>query len=151
MNAPMVAELALAPGVIGIAPAPWQSGWRAAYEAWRPDIVVGLTQAHEAPAGFEWAQTPYVHWPIVDYGVPERGDWADLAARLHAGLDRGDRVLLHCRGGCGRSGMVFLRLLIERGEEGAAALARVRAVRPCAVETEAQMAWAMAPTMVSGQ
>ena len=38
--------------------------------------------------------------------------------------------------------MVVLRLMMECGERPAAALARLRAVRPCAVETQAQMAWA---------
>jgi len=57
-------------------------------------------------------------------------------------LQGGGRVLIHCRGGCGRSGMAALRLMIESGEEAGAALSRLRALRPCAVETEAQMAWA---------
>ncbi len=34
------------------------------------------------------------------------------------------------------------RLMVEAGEAGDRALARLRAVRPCAVETEAQMGWA---------
>ena len=45
------------------------------------------------------------------------------------------RVLIHCMGGCGRSGMAALRLMIEAGEAPGAALERLRAVRPCAVET----------------
>ncbi|MBR9844091.1 MAG: protein phosphatase, partial [Rhodobacteraceae bacterium] len=49
---------------------------------------------------------------------------------------------VHCFGGCGRSGMAIMRLLVEMGEEPEAALARLRAVRPCAVETEAQRLWA---------
>ena len=51
-------------------------------------------------------------------------------------------MLVHCRGGCGRSGMAVLRLMVEAGEAPEEALARLRAVRPCAVETEAQMDWA---------
>jgi hypothetical protein len=38
--------------------------------------------------------------------------------------------------------MVVLRLLIECGVAPEAALNRLRMSRPCAVETEAQMAWA---------
>ena len=41
--------------------------------------------------------------------------------------------------------MAALRLMVEAGEDGVAALARLREMRPCAVETEAQMAWALAP------
>jgi hypothetical protein len=40
--------------------------------------------------------------------------------------------------------MAVLRLMIEAGEEPQSALARLRKVRPCAVETEAQMQWALA-------
>jgi len=51
---------------------------------------------------------------------------------------------VHCRGGCGRSGMIALRLMIEIGEAADDALARLRAVRPCAVETPQQLRWATA-------
>ncbi len=55
---------------------------------------------------------------------------------------QGGRVLVHCMGGCGRSGMALLRLMVESGEPADRALARLRAVRPCAVETPEQLAWA---------
>ncbi len=48
-------------------------------------------------------------------------------------------VLVHCRGGLGRSGMIVARLLAERGET--APIDRVRRARPGAVETEDQAAW----------
>jgi hypothetical protein len=38
--------------------------------------------------------------------------------------------------------MAILRLMVESGEDPPAALARLRAVRPCAVETERQHCWA---------
>jgi hypothetical protein len=38
--------------------------------------------------------------------------------------------------------MIALRLMVEDGEAPDAALARLRAARPCAVETNAQMRWA---------
>jgi len=40
--------------------------------------------------------------------------------------------------------MIALRLLVERGEDASSALARLRAARPRAVETDAQLAWASA-------
>jgi hypothetical protein len=40
--------------------------------------------------------------------------------------------------------MIALRILVERGEGGEAALARLRSVRPGAVETPEQLAWASA-------
>ncbi|MDH5531227.1 MAG: protein phosphatase, partial [Paracoccaceae bacterium] len=48
--------------------------------------------------------------------------------------------------GCGRSGMAVLRLMVEAGEPVDVALIRLRKVRPCAVETDAQLAWASRQT-----
>ena len=69
-------------------------------------------------------------------------EWPGLSAQLHEILDEGGAVLVHCHGGHGRAGMVALRLLVERGEAPEAALKRIRAVRPGAVQTDGQYRWA---------
>ena len=114
-------------------------------------MVVSLIEATEAPEtihdlpglldrrGIRWR-----HFPIEDYGVPRDSDWPALAGVLHRVLDEGGRILLHCWGGKGRSGMIALRLMVERGETFSAAFERLRALRPGAVETDAQRAWAEA-------
>jgi protein-tyrosine phosphatase len=87
----------------------------------------------------------WLHMPIVDFGSPgrsSRGGWETIGPDLHRVLDAGGAVVLHCHGGCGRTGMAALRLMVERGEAPDQALERLRAVRPCAVETAAQLAWA---------
>jgi len=38
--------------------------------------------------------------------------------------------------------MAALRLMVEAGEDANDALLRLRSIRPCAVETDAQMIWA---------
>lgn len=143
-------------GAIGLCRMPGRSGDvaadLAAIAAWSPRIVVSLAEAQElaahGAAGIGAALVArgiaHRHFPIVDYGAPAAGDpaWATLAAELHAALGAGGRALVHCMGGCGRSGMIALRLMVERGEAAEAALKRLRAVRPCAVETEGQMRWA---------
>jgi protein-tyrosine phosphatase len=144
-------------GRIGLCRMPGRSGDLskdgAVIRAWTPTAAVTLTTTDEldrhgasglsvllAEAGIN-----HHHFSIVDFGAPEDdAAWPLLAARLHTALDAGGGVLLHCLGGCGRSGMIALRLMIERGEAPDPALARLRAVRPCAVETEGQMAWAKA-------
>ncbi len=90
----------------------------------------------------------WVHLPVEDYGTPspevdER--WVEASAAVRHALSGGGRILVHCKGGCGRSGMAVLRLMIECGEHPDAALQRLRALRPCAVETDEQMEWAIAP------
>jgi protein-tyrosine phosphatase len=90
--------------------------------------------------------TRWIAFPVADMGVPERdsaADWRAASSAARAALRGGGRVLVHCRAGCGRSGMAALRLMVECGERPEVALRRLRAMRPCAVETEAQLAWAL--------
>lgn len=140
---------------LGICPLPGRQGAAlddlAVLRAWRPDIVVSMTEPEEmarynmADLAGLLAQRGIDHaaFPVRDFGTPEAGgEWPALAARLHAILDAGGAVLAHCHGGQGRSGMVLMRLMVERGQTPEAALAAIRAVRPGAVETAAQDAWA---------
>ncbi len=86
----------------------------------------------------------WLHFPVADYSTPQRykQSWSEISNEAHEVLGASGRVLTHCYGGCGRSGMVFLRLMREAGEPVEWALERLREVRPCAVETDAQKAWA---------
>jgi protein-tyrosine phosphatase len=149
-------------GDIGLCRMPGRAGDLAAdldvIAAWRPRVVVSLTDevelaAHAGMLRERLARSciPHRHFPIKDYGVPTADGpaWSGFASGLHAVLDDGGRVLVHCMGGCGRSGMIALRLMVEQGEVSRDALARLREVRPCAVETEAQMAWATHPSLRS--
>jgi len=84
-------------------------------------------------AGLTWH-----HWPIVDLGVPARifeALWRTEAEAVCRDLARGARVVIHCRGGRGRSGLVAARLLVEMGLTNADAFAAVRAIQPLAMES----------------
>lgn len=123
--------------------------------SWTPAMVVSLTtglemfvaKAHQMGNDLQERGTRWCHMPIEDFGTPDPAfeeKWPDLSRDIRKALSGGGRVLVHCRGGCGRSGMVALRLMIEAGEAPDDAVARLRSVRACAVETDAQMAWALA-------
>lgn len=155
-----IAELTLRQGWLGICPMPGRSGDYAPdvakIAAWGPDLVLTMTGLDElrvlgasslgadlSAQGIGW-----LHRPVADFGIPGRhvqAAWPELTSRAHAILSRGGKVLAHCLGGCGRSGTVLLRLMVEAGEDPKAALTRLRAVRPCAIETPAQFAWASKP------
>lgn len=145
-----VHALPLLAGNLAIAPVPGP-GEVAAIRDWGPAHVVTLLTDHEIRVldlpPLDALGAMWWHLPIADFGIPA-GDtaarWPDVCDALLAGLADGARVLVHCRGGCGRSGMIALRLMVAAGEAPDAALARLRAVRPCAVETPAQLAWAIA-------
>lgn len=99
--------------------------------------VCDLHQAFDA-RGFLWRG-----FPIPDFGIPASdAAWSPLSLLAHDVMGHGGSVLIHCHGGLGRSGMIALRLMVERGEEPVAALTRLRTVRPGAVEIEAQFDWA---------
>ena len=123
--------------------------------AWNAAIVVTLMEAHEldkvaiANIGAEvrLRHMEWHHWPIVDVNVPDaafEAVWPEHSAKLRTVLACGGRVLIHCRGGLGRAGMLAARLLVETGVPAADAMAKVRAVRPGAVETRAQERWVAA-------
>ena len=120
-----------------------------AIKKWDADVVLTLVETHElqslnVPALGKEVQARGVAWlhlPIVDNWIPDaafEASWDAETARLHAILDRGGRILVHCKGGLGRAGMIATRLLIERGVTAVEAIAAVRRTRPGAVENAAQ-------------
>lgn len=97
--------------------------------------VPGLGDAITA-RGLEW-----FHMPIQDGAAPEiRFDavWERKRTRLADTLQRGECVLVHCRGGLGRAGTVACLLLMDQGMGWREAMTLVRAVRPGAIETTVQ-------------
>ena len=97
----------------------------------------------------------WAHLPIEDVRTPTpdwETNWSVTRTTLHAALDAGGRVLVHCKGGLGRAGLVAARLLIERGAQPDWAIAEVRKVRPGAIETSAQEAYLrkLAASLMSG-
>lgn len=123
------------------------------FREWKPGIVVTMTtEAELAEVGGENFGTDiqamasrWCHLPIEDFGVPGpevEAKWPEVSRNMRQALRGGGRVIVHCKGGCGRSGMVALRLMVECGEDRFAALNRLRALRDCAVETKPQLQWA---------
>lgn len=153
------AELPLGGGVLAISPMPGRGG---AYQAdlrdllaFGPALVLTMTTGAELaskgaetlPADLARNGIAWLHLPIADFGAPgavTAALWPEASAKARGVLAKGGKVLVHCMGGCGRSGMAALRLMVETGEEPSAALTRLRAVRPCAVETPEQYGWASA-------
>lgn len=120
---------------------------------WKPAIVASMTTevelvTHGAAtlgADLQAMGTRWMHLPVEDFSTPSAQvdlSWKTASAQILAALSGGGRVLIHCKGGCGRSGMAVLRLMIEAGEDAHDALKRLRAVRSCAVETQGQWDWA---------
>ena len=125
---------------------------------WNPDLVLTMTTTAEmeragssdlpdrlAEAGVQW-----IHLPIADFGAPKGSteeNWPDASRAARRVLQNGGRVLSHCFGGRGRSGMMVMRLMVELGEPADTALSKIRAVRQGAVENTKQRDWAAAGSL----
>ena len=86
--------------------------------------------------GLEW-----YHLPIMNRDTPSpefEMKWAVSGQRLRVRLRNGERIVLHCKNGLGRAGMIAARLLVELGESPDTAIRRVRVARPGAIETSLQ-------------
>jgi len=55
--------------------------------------------------------------PIPDEGAPDLHDLRPLIAWIQAKIDTGDRILVHCRYGIGRTGTAVLAYLLSAGYE----------------------------------
>ena len=83
----------------------------------------------------------WMNLPIVDFSTPDEffeSQWSKTLTILQKTLDTDGRVLIHCRGGLGRTGLFVSRLLIEYGWSPDKAILEVRAARPGAIETQEQ-------------
>ena len=85
-------------------------------------------------------QLDFHAFPITDAGVPSSVVWtATLVQMLLARVRSGDTVVVHCRGGLGRAGLVAACCLTAVGYDAERAIATVREVRsPSAIETLGQ-------------
>lgn len=157
MSGFVIHALSVSDGILAIAPMPGRGGHYAEDMAhlhdWRPALVMTMlshpelraTGHQNIGADLQDMGTRWMHVPVPDMGVPgpeAEEAWHKASNAALSALQGKGRVLIHCMGGCGRSGMAALRLMIEAGEAPGAALERLRAVRPCAVETPEQLDWA---------
>jgi protein-tyrosine phosphatase len=132
----------------------------AAIEAWGASTLLSLVERSElarlgvpdfadavAATGLRWLQVP-----ITDMQVPNaatRAAWLAERGELEAALQRGDKVLVHCAAGLGRTGMLVARLLVDDGLQPAVAIERVRRARPGTIETAAQADFVMRDRLFS--
>ena len=78
------------------------------------------------------------HFAVNDMAAPSFAQAVDLCRRVEAPLRANEGVALHCRGGLGRTGTALALLLVWFGDRAEAAIAKVRAARPLAIQTVAQ-------------
>jgi protein-tyrosine phosphatase len=98
-----------------------------------------LTEASEVKAqGMVFAS-----FPIPDRQIPKsEAELADLLEMFSRSLSEGKNVVVHCRGGIGRSGLIAASLLVRKGISPGAAVELVSAARGVTIpETSEQREW----------
>lgn len=115
---------------------------------WGATALVNLLEIHEMQqlqvpglGTMAAASMEYFHLPIRDGDVPGpdfEQAWAGAGAQLRQRLRAGEKILIHCKGGLGRTGTVAARLLVELGIDPEEAIRRVRAARPGAIDHPVQ-------------
>jgi atypical dual specificity phosphatase len=98
-----------------------------------------LSLTHEPPPGDPEAfGLAWRHQPIEDFGVPTPEEFDAAWAWVQEQRAAGRRVVVHCRAGCGRTGMVLAAFLAADGMRPEEAVALVRRRRPGSIETPEQ-------------
>jgi protein-tyrosine phosphatase len=85
----------------------------------------------------------FISFPIPDRGIPSSSTAAmEMLDEVLNEIQRGKNVLVHCRQGIGRAGMVAASLLVLNGAEPRAAIEEVSRARGVPVpETAEQEQW----------
>ncbi|MDD3258676.1 MAG: ADP-ribosylglycohydrolase family protein [Smithellaceae bacterium] len=120
-----------------------------AIQAWGARALVNLMEEHE----YELLRVPdyvekvnsfpmeFYHLPITDVHPPDQRFfdlWKSAGPKLRQILLDGGKILIHCRGGLGRTGTVAAQLLVELGMPHEKAIQAVRDARPDTIETRDQ-------------
>ncbi len=99
-------------------------------------VPVGLLGSWAKESGLEWN-----HLPVKDIDIPDdrfEDLWTYSGLRLRNTLARGDKIVIHCLGGLGRTGTVAGRLLVEFGDEPETAIKKIREARQGSIQTAPQ-------------
>ncbi len=85
----------------------------------------------------------YIPFPIKDRSVPESpARTVQLVRDLHLKLLAGQRMVIHCRAGIGRSGLMAACILVHTHESPRNAFARISKARRVGVpDTQEQIDW----------
>ena len=143
------------PGRLAISPRPRGGEWlKDEIRTWSQsgiDVVVSLLtrdemkdlELNEEAELCRAHNISFISFPIDDLSVPaSRSEALNLISALDRLLVEGHRIVIHCRGGIGRSGLLAASLLVNSGIEPEAAIRQASDARGFSVpETAQQIQW----------
>ena len=100
-------------------------------------LIVNLTETATEPAVENWGFVG-VHLPIPDMGTSSPRAVLPVCLQIRDSIEAKKPVLLHCKAGLGRTGMMLACCLTLLGEKAEIAIRRVRLVNPLFIQTPAQ-------------
>ncbi len=121
------------------------------------DTFIDLTESDELEtylpilreqASAYGAKVEYHHFPIRDFGLPQREEMTRILDAIDDALTKGHKIYLHCWGGVGRTGTTVGCYLVRHGMKGQQALDQIAAwwrgvpksaVHPRSPETKEQV------------
>ncbi|AFM03901.1 putative protein-tyrosine phosphatase [Bernardetia litoralis DSM 6794] len=89
----------------------------------------------------------FISFPIIDRSVPtnkQNIQIRELAKKLVKKTKQNKKIIVHCRGGIGRAGMLCSAILIENGISNQEAIKKISEARNLKIpDTEEQKEWIM--------
>lgn len=89
----------------------------------------------------------FVSFPLEDRSVPneiQTKELKELARQLTQKINQNEKVIVHCRGGIGRAGMLCAAILIEQGIRKDEVIEKISKARGVSIpDTEEQEKWIM--------
>lgn len=119
-----------------------------AIEEWGATSVISLLEPFEyqelevpnLPEAFA-RRFRWLNLPIPDQQAPDNAwteHWETIRTDIKNGLNRGEKFLIHCKGGFGRTGTIAAMILMDHGYGWQEAITECRKSRELAVETRVQ-------------
>jgi len=121
----------------------------ATIKSWGADTIISLLedfeyeelQVLELPEIYLREFKTWYNLPIPDKNAPDKNwleNWRTIRERIHVQLNEGEKIMIHCKGGFGRTGTVAAMILMDFGYSAADAIAECRKARELSVETTSQ-------------
>jgi protein-tyrosine phosphatase len=96
-------------------------------------LELRILGAVDLPNTAEWLNLLWFHLPMDNKGIPGSNFetlWDSVGPQLCQMLREGKRIVVHCKEGIGRSGIIAARLLIELGTPHDQAIKAVQKAKP---------------------